>query len=57
MQHAKPVSIPFPSHFKLSKEECPNTQEEMAHMSKVPYASTIGSLCMQWSAQGLILHM
>ena len=44
MQNAKPVSIPLASHFKLSKEECPKTQEEMAHMSKVPYASTVGSL-------------
>ena len=38
MQNAKPVSIPLASHFKLSKEACPKTQEEMAHMSKVPYA-------------------
>ena len=44
MQNVKPVSIPLASHFKLSKEACPKTQEEMARMSKVPYASTIGSL-------------
>jgi len=44
MQNEKPVSIPLASHFKLSKEVCPKTQEEMAYMSKVPYASTIGSL-------------
>jgi len=44
MQNAKPVSIPLASHFKLSKEVCPKTQEEMAHMSKVPYALVIGSL-------------
>ena len=44
MQNAKPVSIPLASHFKLSKEECPKTQEEMAHISKVPYASAVGSL-------------
>ena len=44
MQNAKPVSILLAIHFKLSKEECPKTQEEMAHMSKVPYASTVGSL-------------
>jgi len=43
-QNEKPISIPLASHFKLSKEECPKTQEEMAHMSKVPYASTVGSL-------------
>ena len=44
MQNAKPVSIPLASHFKLSKEACPKTQEEMAHMSKVPYASAVGNL-------------
>jgi len=44
MQNAKQVTIPLASHFKLSKEECPKTQEEMAYMSKVPYASVVGSL-------------
>ena len=38
MQNAKPISTPFASHFKLSKEMCPKTQEEMYYMSKVPYA-------------------
>ena len=32
------------SHFKLSKEACPKTEEEMVHMSKVPYTSVVGSL-------------
>ena len=44
MQNAKPTSIPLATHFKLSKEVCPKTQEEMAHMSKVPYASAVRSL-------------
>ena len=44
MQNAKPVSIPLASHFKLSKEACPKTHEEMAYMTKVPYASVVGSL-------------
>eukprot|EP00253_Pinus_taeda_P011411 PITA_11411 len=44
MQNAKPASIPLASHFKLSKEVCPKTEEEMTYMSKVPYASTVGSL-------------
>ena len=35
MQNEKPISIPLASHFKLSKEVCPKTQEEMADMSKV----------------------
>jgi len=44
MQNETPVSIPLASHFKLSKEVCPKTQEEMAYMSKIPYASAVGSL-------------
>ena len=44
MKNSKPVSIPLASHFKLSKEECPKAQEEMAHMSKVPYELAVGSL-------------
>ena len=44
MNEAKPVSTPLGSHFKLSKEQSPKTEEERDHMSKVPYTSTIGSL-------------
>lgn len=44
MLNAKPMSIPFARHFKLFKEACPKTEEEMAHMSKVLYASTVESL-------------
>jgi len=44
MHNTKPVSTPFASHFKLSKEMCPKTQENMDYMSKVPYASVVGSL-------------
>ena len=44
MNEAKSVSTPLDSHFKLSKEQSPKTEEERDHMSKVPYASAIGSL-------------
>ena len=44
MNEAKPVSTPLGSHFKLSKEQSPKIEEEKDHMSKVPYASAIGSL-------------
>ncbi|KAE8674463.1 CC-NBS-LRR class disease resistance protein [Hibiscus syriacus] len=44
MQDVKPVSTPLGVHFRLSKEQSPNTEEERAHMVKVPYASAIGSL-------------
>jgi hypothetical protein len=44
MRDAKPVRTPLPSHFRLSKEQCPETDEEKDFMARVPYASTIGSL-------------
>eukprot|EP00253_Pinus_taeda_P022748 PITA_22748 len=44
MHNVKPISTPFSSHFKLSKEMCPKTQEDVDYMSKVPYASVVGSL-------------
>ena len=44
MNEAKPMSTPLGSHSKLSKEQLPKTEEERDQMSKVPYASTIGSL-------------
>jgi hypothetical protein len=44
MQNEKPVSTPLANHFKLTKEMCPKTQEEIEYMSRVPYSSTIGSL-------------
>lgn len=44
MHNAKPVSTLCASHFKLSKEMCPKTQEDMDYMSNVPYASVVGSL-------------
>eukprot|EP00253_Pinus_taeda_P002267 PITA_02267 len=44
IHNAKPVSTPFARHFKLSKEMCPKTQDDMDYMSKVPYALVVGSL-------------
>jgi len=44
MENIKAVSPPLPSHLKLTKEMCPKTQEEEGKMSKVPYASGVGSL-------------
>ena len=44
MNETKSVSTPLGSHFKLSTEQSPKIEEERDHMSKVPYASTIGSL-------------
>ena len=44
MQHAKPVSTPLATHFKLSRKCCPVTKEEKDEMSSIPYASAVGSL-------------
>ena len=44
MENVKVVSTPLPGHLKLTKEMCPKTQEEEEKMSKVPYASSVGSL-------------
>lgn len=44
MENAKAINTPFPGHLKLPKEMCPKTQEEQGKMSKVPYASVVGSL-------------
>jgi hypothetical protein len=44
MQNEKPVSTPLANNFKLTKEMCPRTHEEIEYISRVPYSSTIGSL-------------
>jgi hypothetical protein len=44
MKNVKQVRTPLANHFKLTKEMCPKTQEEIESMSRVPYSSTVGSL-------------
>ena len=44
MQNAKPVSTPLASHFKLSKDMCLETHEEIDYMSRIPYSAAVGSL-------------
>jgi hypothetical protein len=44
MQNAKPLSTPLASHFKLTKEVCPKTWEEIEYMSRVPYSSAVSIL-------------
>ena len=56
MNEAKLVSTPLGSHFKLSKEQSLKTKKERDHMSKVPYASSIGSL-MYTMVCTRLLHM
>ena len=40
---ARSVSIPLASHFKLSKEHLPKTEQEKKEMSRIPYANIVGS--------------
>ena len=44
MHNPKLVSTPLASHFKLSKDRSPETQEEIDYMSKIPYSSAVGRL-------------
>ncbi|KAG9445072.1 hypothetical protein H6P81_016412 [Aristolochia fimbriata] len=44
MHESKAVTTTLGSQFKLSKEQGAKSDEEIAHMKTVPYASTIGSL-------------
>ncbi|GAU50362.1 hypothetical protein TSUD_409350 [Trifolium subterraneum] len=42
--NAKLVSKPLASHFRLSKDQSPQTEEERESMANILYASSIGSL-------------
>ena len=44
MNDCKPISTPLPINFKLSSSICPNAKAEMMEMSRVSYASVVGSL-------------
>jgi len=44
MAEVRPVTTPLAGHFKLSSDQCPNSQEEEDEMSQVPYASAVRSL-------------
>ncbi|RDX81981.1 hypothetical protein CR513_37284, partial [Mucuna pruriens] len=44
MENATVVSTPLVAHFKLSSGHNPSNEAEKTNMSRVPYASTVGSL-------------
>nr|KYP77046.1 Retrovirus-related Pol polyprotein from transposon TNT 1-94 [Cajanus cajan] len=44
MENVKAVSTPLAAHFKLSVKQCPSNEAEKIIMSRVPYASAVGSL-------------
>ena len=44
VKDAKSVSVPLASHFKLSKEQMPKTDEARREMSLISYANIVGSV-------------
>ncbi|KAK8926175.1 hypothetical protein KSP39_PZI018367 [Platanthera zijinensis] len=44
MTESKAVSTPLGQQFRLSSQQCPNSEEERQKMLRVPYASVIGCL-------------
>ena len=44
LKGAKPVTTPLAQHFKFSKEQEPKSDEDIAYMQKVSYASVVGSI-------------
>ena len=44
MENSKKGLIPLQQGVVLSKKDCPSTKEQREYMSKVPYASAIGSI-------------
>jgi hypothetical protein len=44
MEESKKGFLPMSHGIHLSKTQCPSTTDELDRMSKVPYASTIGSI-------------
>ncbi|KAL2486924.1 cupin family protein [Abeliophyllum distichum] len=44
MHDSKAVSVPLANHFMLSKDQCPQSNDEIEYMNKVPYSNVIGSV-------------
>ena len=44
MEEAKKGFLPMSQGIHLSKTQCPLTTDEREHMSRIPYASAIGSI-------------
>ncbi|GJW02077.1 retrotransposon protein, putative, ty1-copia subclass [Tanacetum coccineum] len=44
MENSKKGNLPLHNTINISKDLCPKTDEELDRMSRVPYASTIGSI-------------
>lgn len=57
MEESKCGFLPMSHGISLSKAMSPKTPEEREKMTRVPYASAIGSLCTLSYVHGLMLHM
>ncbi|GKB14102.1 hypothetical protein Tco_0848025 [Tanacetum coccineum] len=44
MENSKKGNLPLHHGIKISKDLCPKTNEELDRMSRVPYASAVGSI-------------
>ena len=44
MVDCRPLCVPIPVGTNLSVDDCPKSPSEMEDMSRVPYASVVGSL-------------
>ena len=44
MSKVKTICSPLAGHLKLNSKQCPTSEKDMKKMSKVPYASVVGSL-------------
>merc|ERR1712080_750413 len=44
MEKAKPVGTSLGSHFKLSKDHSPTSEQDKRYMAIIPYSSVVGSL-------------
>ena len=44
MNNSKPIDTPVDRVFQLTLDHCPKKEEKKRQMSKVPYASAVGSL-------------
>jgi len=44
MAEVRPVTTPLAGHFKLSSKQCLQSPDEEEEISRVPYASAVGSL-------------
>ncbi|KAF2293293.1 hypothetical protein GH714_040670 [Hevea brasiliensis] len=57
INNAKPMTVPFAAHFKLSVDMSPKTDEEMEHMSSVPYSSAVGSIIYAMAVKWILRYL